>query len=96
MGCRDAFLVIPLSGCGALTSQECGSVVVGKVTHSYQVVQGFPSFSTASLKFQETCRSRSSWNDCLSRLVPNLKEYSLAALAKNNGDFQHIDLIFLL
>lgn len=45
------FLTVPLPGSGALTSQECDSVVSGKVTNSYWVVQDFPDFSIENVEF---------------------------------------------
>lgn len=80
MACWISFPIISLPGYGALTSQECGSVVSGRVTNSSQVIQDFPSFSTESLKFLETRQSRSNWDGWVPRLVPNSKECSLAVL----------------
>lgn len=71
-GGLDAPLHDPLLGWEVLTSQECGSVVVDKVTNSYWAVQDFSNFSSESLKFQEAHQSGSNWGWFVTQAGPKI------------------------
>lgn len=78
------FLIIPLTGCGALTSRECGSVVSGKVTNSYWTVQDLPNLAFKILS--------SDCDGCL-QAGPKFKKVFVGNIgSRKNCGVQHIFL----